>query len=310
MERLRLKLLGLLIFCSVVASAQSLHRSSRLKSVLRLCDTKRHSEKQASIKILVIRHGQTTGNVENEHFALKMGRPVDADNKELRYIPAASMIDVLLTDKGKDDCEKANLKIKQQFKDIRYVFSSPMRRTVDTATRVMKGYPNKLEWHLEPWFYEILNKNQNYPLYSLENLAQYPHFDSTVLGGDKYWFLSRFYDKSHDPHSRGEALRQLFEEDESLQAPMKYLEEFTREIDSPVQIHQRIRNTLSDLRQFVKSKAAKGIRVKDHQILLVGHRHIIKYLLGFYDEEGKETGGVHRDIGNTEVNEYTLELNL
>ena len=309
MERLRLKLLGLLIFISVIASAQSLQRNSRLKSVLRLCDAKRHSEKKASIKILVIRHGQTTGNVENEHFALKMGRPLDTDNKELRYIPAASMIDVLLTDKGKGDCEKANLNIKQQFKDIRYVFSSPMRRTVDTATRVMKGYPNKLEWHLEPWFYEILNKNQNYPLYSLENLSQYPHFDSSVLGGDKYWFLNRFYDKSHDTHSRGEALRQLFEEDESLQAPMKYLEEFAKEIDSPVQIHQRIRNTLSDLRQFVKSKAAKGIRVKDHQILLVGHRHVIKYLLGFYDEEGKDTGGVHRDIGNTEVNEYTLELN-
>jgi broad specificity phosphatase PhoE len=97
------------------------------------------SKKQ--VKILLMRHAESTYNVMQSDWKKENGLPVDhPENEERRFIKTPELVDAILTDLGIEQSKNAQ-EVINKYPGIEYVYSSPMRRAVFTAKICMETYP-------------------------------------------------------------------------------------------------------------------------------------------------------------------------
>lgn len=224
-----------------------------------------------------------------------------------RYIEDPMIVDAVLTDASIQELAQVNEDIKSKFRHIKYVFVSPLRRTVQTAIHALAGYPNILEWHAAPWAREILKSQCDLGYYSSEYLSQYPFIDRSQMTDSRVWFMD-FYDRSHDTDDNHGRLLASYKANPTIHTLVTYLRNAQNGIESPKQMEYRVDKFKQQLVSFIADKSQSGITVNDGEILVVSHSRFISHMVGRikFDESGTLLQYDHPH--NSQILEYELAI--
>ena len=90
--------------------------------------------------VLLIRHATTHFNVEHQKCVKEFG----LESEEFRKLKSnRDFVDPGINDIGRAQCESGSQHINQI--DFQVVFTSPMRRTIETTIELFKNHPKKAE---------------------------------------------------------------------------------------------------------------------------------------------------------------------
>lgn len=156
------------------------------------------------VKILLIRHAESEFNkLCNDFKAQNNANPGPDQNWSLD----PKVIDADLTPLGISQCEDASAPIREQFPSIKYIFCSPLRRTIKTMHHCFTGYPGfpkSINIQVSPLVAEPLGCSGDTAFRTAdlsEEFGQIYNFDFLKNYGDladqRIWF-------AHNIHSAGD----------------------------------------------------------------------------------------------------------
>ena len=260
-----------------------------------------------STQILVMRHAESTYNRMQLDHAASIGEDDKFEEPENRWKNDPNVVDALLSELGKKQCEEARKVIAESYKGIKYVFVSPMRRASLTAILSLENYPTSLEWHAMPWFREILLSQCDIGYYCLDMLKKdYPFIDVSELKDNPIWFMDHYITEL-DPVGHAEKLKALHSEKPDSQTVIDYFRQHFPNLENARQMYKRIDKVKEHLREFIRKKKEEGVEVKDDEILIVGHSRIIRFLYGAFTLEGEVIEGKDAYFKNAEIRPFSLD---
>ena len=253
---------------------------------------KSSSPPRRSVRIIVVRHGQSEHNAQQSKL-----REQGMDWENIRQImlketDSQSLVDATLTPQGIEQAKEASKEMSEKYANIKYVFVSPIRRAVDTAMILTSNYPTKdsLEWRLAPWAREVMSYVSDLAVYSYEHLAKYPFIDRSALSANpRFWFLTYMVE---DPHTGMKAaLQKAAEKPNDLKHLARTLA--TKGVESNFQVQVRAQQVRQQIADFVEEKQKQGVKVLDDEILLVSHRWFLLVLTG---QQRLKADGTYEEI--------------
>ena len=259
------------------------------------------------LEILVMRHAQSEYNKMQADHAKEHNLPPGHELTELRWIDRTDLIDAVLSAGGHEQCVAAAATIREQFKHIKYVFVSPMRRTVQTAVISLKDYPGIVSWKVLPWLREILHGQNDLGLHSCEHLKNYPFIDAAELQDNPLWFLD-YYDESRDVSGHAKKMKDLYLSSPSAKTLIEYLKGQFPNIESHGQMEHRVTKIKETVRSFVEPQRSQGVEVRDGEIILIAHSRLIRHMYGCFDENGQVVPARDLKFKNSEVRPFDLDL--
>src|SRR3990167_7460984 len=100
---------------------------------------KSSSPPRRSVRIIVVRHEATTNN---KRLIKLREQGMDWENIRqimLKETDSQSLVDATLTPQGIEQAKASGVNIANKFPAVKYIFTSPLRRTVDTTVNIAKG---------------------------------------------------------------------------------------------------------------------------------------------------------------------------
>ena len=266
-------------------------------------------KKPITLKIVLMRHGQSEQNRQRDLLVEKLGSRKAAVKYQIRETDSTNLVDAMLTPKGVEQAKESGEKLSKMYPNIKYVFVSPARRAVETAMTALKYYtPNPSpKVILNPWMRERMETVADAPLLSYEFLAKYPSIDRSILAGSpNLWFADYFLDSPKT--STKPLVKQAISSPDYTKKIMELLVDQDEKLERPSQIALRLNASLNLVKKFVREQARKGVEIKDDEILLVGHGFLFCHLLGYEEILNDDTYGrlIGGDFHNGEFKHFDL----
>ncbi|TNV81612.1 hypothetical protein FGO68_gene14213 [Halteria grandinella] len=240
-------------------------------------------------RVLLVRHAKSLFNdqwpvLDTLHtMALPNFQRYRKEHYEFSKNP--SFIDCGLCDEGKLQCEEQAHSLRT-VRDITTVFVSPMRRTLETASRLFKGHPDlkTIDFLVHPGLRENMCCSCDIPHRNFREVAEeyrecFPRFDDDTYMRDRLQATNHWYLDDLQAPLRVPALQGLARGDGEFCVQQYLLEEigrcFPARVESPYNTYLRSERFKAFLKDFIASKAFKGGKV-----VLVGHKTIFKFMTG------------------------------
>ena len=260
-----------------------------------------------AVKILFLRHGSTEWNLDPLYAFLKKheGLSPGEDIFLHRYTDNKTRIDSFLAPSGIIQAKQAGRLIEQKYPNIKYVFTSPLSRAVQTGLLSTQGLRSEPDYFVNPWLREGISGTTGLGWNCLKYLKKYPFIHGVDRIRDSLlWFLD-FWDSVHDTANYKGQLLECCQAQPTSKNILSFLQKNNiQKLENPQQVQTRAIRGLEEIREFIVKKFEKeGIEVQDNQVLVIGHRRIFKPL--FQGSEGVET---EHDMKNGELVEYDLRL--
>ncbi len=260
-------------------------------------------QSQNTIRLLVIRHAESIANLGKKNL-LTHGPLEGKALEDFRF--TESNIDPLLTALGEQQCKQINeKKFHGKHMKVKYVFLSPMRRTVQTGTKILDGYPTPLQYFALPEIVECLTGLSDVGYLSRDFIKNYPFIDtSRVAMDDPLWFLQVYEDIF--PEKYGEKLRRGYDKHHSIESIAKVMKKAHPNFERPKQVYTRVQKGKAVIRDFIRKKAEEGDPVHDDEILVVSHSKTLKYFCEVYDENGEPVEGEDVYFENAKLRKHHM----
>src|SRR3990167_7553189 len=272
---------------------------------------KSSSPPRRSVRIIVVRHGQSEANLREDKL-----REQGMDWENIRQImlketDSQSLVDATLTPQGIEQAKQAGTRLSKEYPNIKYVFFSPLRRTVDTGLNILSTYEGEVKpsIQLAPWAREALGTIGEIAVYSYEHLAKYPFIDRSALSANpRFWFLDYMVE---NPRTQLKAeLLFACQQPDFLQSIADItIKCVSTGVEKPSQAKKRIDKLKEQLKNFISDKEKAGIKVQDDEILVVSHGHLLAYMLGLVEVLPSDIFVLESKAWqNTQIHPYDLEM--
>ena len=236
-----------------------------------------------SVKILILRHGSTEWNSSPQYKKL---HSVLQDTTIGVYIPGRydfnkTLLDSVLSPLGILQSKQAGQLLREKYPNVRYVFVSPLVRAVQTALLATQGLKKTPEYRVVPWLREGISSITSLGWNCYEYLNKYPFIKGVErIRDDKLWFLD-YWDSFNDANNYKGQLLEYCRGNHTVEKILDFLtENRVPKLENPLQLEAMAKNSLEEIRAFLVDKMQKeAIDVQDYQVLVVGHRRVLKPLL-------------------------------
>mmetsp|Transcript_52615 Transcript_52615/g.60465 ORF Transcript_52615/g.60465 Transcript_52615/m.60465 type:complete len:252 (-) Transcript_52615:36-791(-) len=250
-------------------------------------------EEQSSQSILVIRHAQSIHNLARKNATKETEFAVQFD-KQYK--------DTELSEIGIKQCEEALEKAHKQ--NIGLVFTSPLRRAMETSRRLFGDHPNKPKIEVLPEIREVFTDSGDVPLpWTGELEKRFSEFDFSRLERFKekkpLWFVELCEENVK------KMLYELFEKKDPDTIPSDIIiDEMIKVAPEYIETQIPVMERVLAVRKMIKERASQ--LKEGEKVVVVAHGHLIYYLIAeSFDAEGnpKKT----KYLSNCEFFEYKLE---
>jgi len=253
------------------------------------------------IKLLILRHAQSESN--EKVTQLESTSASVEDLTKLKFSNLA-FVDAVLSQNGQHQCSKFSEKLISKHPKLKYVLISPMRRTVQTALKITKGYPTPLEYVVIPHLREVLSQQADIGYYSVDFLKDYAFIDTSLLPKHNLWFLDCYEDILEDHY--GKRIREQYEKKAEPETIMSFMSLHYPNIERPAQTILRVKKAKELIRDFIRKKEEKGVHVEDDQILIISHSRTLRFFCGVYDNEGQAIEGANIGFPHCKLRSHYL----
>lgn len=254
-----------------------------------------------------MRHAQSKYNIAKESWKKEHGEQEDDEyKKNVEFKKSEEYYDADLTDKGIEESRSAQDKI-CEYKDIKYVFVSPMVRTCHTAREALGKYKKAPIWKFLPLIHEKVDCTCNIAVKTDQVRKQYPEIEAPKELDDKAWFLKDLVILEEENKYAEQAAEKFEKSGWNPDSLMDFMWEIRPDyLENQKQMRARIFKAREFLLNFVKEKKESGEELKDNQILVVAHLTALEYFTANgYKDDGEPYGG--EDFDNAEVVEFELK---
>lgn len=272
-------------------------------------------EVRKSVKVILIRHGQTHFNKQNEELAEIENTMSPVEYRERRKEMSVSQCDLLLntqlTDTGIAQCQGASETLTAKYPQIKAARISPLRRVIQTFENCMDSHPNfeNLDIKFNENLREVLWSNSDVAIWhagcnkSIKYKEKYDWDFLEKYHDPKFWFLENCTLEKYI-----EACVQLesaTSDEEKLTLLLEYMFETyePEEFESYKHCYLRVDKAKDQIRQLCIDEG-----YKDGELLIVAHGNTIKnWTATGLNENWKCVQGVVKPK-NCEIFEYELDL--
>lgn len=206
------------------------------------------------------------------------------------------LIDPLITDRGVAQTKKAHDKVATKSYD--FIFVSPLRRALQTATMVFENNPGKPKFVAVPWLSEYFHSAGDLGS-DLETVKEtFKHVDFSVLSeleNPDFWYLENLADEKWK-----KSMLQKIEEQgivDKNKAAVFILSEMKKRRDAP-ESNSDFTGRIEKAKTFIKNFVAKEGSEKNYA--LVAHAYFIEE----FTATSKSYG---RWFDNCEVKEFSID---
>ena len=267
-------------------------------------------ETGGELEILVMRHGKSMYNKISMDYNLAHGLPITNEDLSVRTSQDPRAMDPVLSEEGVLQCQRQSEGMEKNHGNIKYVMMSPYRRAVMTAMISTESIreKNQIEYSIVPWFREIFSTVGELGVHSQEYLEEnYPSVDVSALHDNPMWMFD-YWDSSHDKELFRERLLARHNLRKSVFDMIPLIGKGDIGMENQKMMSYRSEKTREHIRKFIRDKREKeGVEVRDGEILLVGHKFSVAYMLGSDFNRGR-FGFDSLDIKNAEIYPYRLLL--
>lgn len=262
---------------------------------------------RAAVKIIFLRHGSTEWNLNPQYAFLKKNLDISPTEDIFlhRYNDNDTLLDSFLSPTGILQAKQAGRLIEQKYPNIKYVYTSPLNRAVQTGLLSTQGLRSKPDYFVNPWLREGISSTTGLGWSCLKYLKKHPFIHGVDrIRDSRLWFLD-YWDSVHDTANYKAQLLECCQAQPTSKNILSFLQEHhIQKLESPLQVQTRAIRGLEEISEFIMKKfEIEGIEVQDHQVLVIGHRRIFKPLLQI-----PEGGENEYDLNNGELVEYELRL--
>jgi len=262
------------------------------------------------VRVLLIRHGEAFNNiVEHSYMVKKNSTSFDLEGTYRYKRRNNELIFSGLTDRGDQQAIEAGKFLREAYPNVKYVFISPMLRTVETALLIMRGSPREVQYFLLPWLKERIGLQADIGYNSYEAINSFPIIDAHIIKDKPFWFLD-YWDEQHDEEGLGQQMRALVAETPSIDALLDFLVlKKKRFAETLQQVAYRKDKALQHVRDFIRKQETAGVAVRDDEILLVSHYSILMAIIVGGESKGKVlTERDMKTIPNCKIIPFDLDL--
>ena len=263
-----------------------------------------------TVKIVLIRHGQSEANKREQDLEATGKSPREVRDLMLQETDSTNLVDAMLTPKGVEQAKETGTRLATTHPHIKYMFTSPFRRAVDTAVNFWAGYkPGTIpNLRLMPWAMEDLGTVGEIAVYSYDHLAKYPFVDRSRLAANPtFWFLE-FMRENPRTHIR-QRLLDASNKQHPLEEIAKIMLEVPERVETPSQVEIRIENCQKELRDFIRRKEQAGVTIRDGEIVLVAHGWFLTQFTGLQEILHDDTfGKIAAEWPNAEPRSFNLVI--
>lgn len=261
------------------------------------------------VKILLMRHSESIYNAQQSQYVIDNN--LDDPHYELasnRWIINEQIIDAGLSPKGEQQSYSAT-EVLNNYKDIKYVWVSPLRRAFYTMTKTLENYKYKeniQKYIVNPYIKEVAWSNCDMGLFTHKLREENPSFDWTCI--DKFedpriWFLE-IIDEAGSPENQElkHKLIEAWKKDPQVKTLLDILESvFPLRAEGEKSIEARVNKAKEQLNEFIKEN-----NVQDNELLVVSHSQVLKrWTTTKVDEDGNPSEFYW--FNNAEIKEFELK---
>jgi len=228
-----------------------------------------------------------------------------------------SMLDCNISVLGKLEIQ-AMEPILRQF-NVKYVFTSPLRRTLETCRLMIDCQKPKIKPKIfvEPHLRELIMNQSDIPVFWIEasSLPEYADFDFSAMEQCKknpLWFLNSVdgasdnFVKEYRHLSKFFNIEKEISFEQSIQNILSRMKQsFPRSLENSLRLPDRVNKSFESIRGIIKKEINEcGEDIQDHEVLIVTHYNVIKCIQNEISDEELLIG----EFNTTEVTEMQLNL--
>ena len=273
-----------------------------------------------NVKVVLLRHAQTPFNsLHDRLFSDLMKKKISKMNFAINFgkvkkDESAGLVNSTLTEKGIQVVRDAAPKFREQFPNIKYVFCSPMRRTIMTLENIMDGYPgwaeNKIKVELMPELREVIMSSSDVGCYidheEFRGIQNKKRFDWSFMKNAEdphFWFLdSMSQERKKNSLKAMEGCVSVHDKRTALLNELSKVKYLPYDYETGESNYLRIKvAAMEKLRQAIKKH-----QLKDNEVLIVGHAITFAYFWGDGFNNVDYKAKTFKIMKNAEFLEYPL----
>ena len=269
------------------------------------------------VKLFLIRHAESVSNkLKSEVFASFGLDPKDTKLcLAYKFVNNNEVVDALLSDLGKEQCQEARLKNAEKIKKISHVICSPLRRCLDTARRMLHTESIKQNGGLlkiRGEVREILCCQGDFPMMVKDSMKEFAEFDFEAIEKDvqdleEFFFINYLENAESVDEIRkfARGLPELTHRDVKTEYMIDLLKKRLIEnelLEKNYDIYLRVQKFKESLKAYVKEHD-----IKDGELAIVAHLRIIKSWTSTSFDISSDSYVGHIDPDNCAMIEVDLE---
>lgn len=267
-----------------------------------------------ALKILKMRHATSDLNMLSTGYSSNSTTP---PFYKFTFLPA--MLDCSISVLGRLEIQSME-PILRQF-NVKYIFTSPLRRTLETCRLMIDCQKPKLKPKIfvEPNLRELIMNQSDIPLFWKEAryLPEYEGYDFSEMEQieqNPLWFLNDADGNSDIMIDEYRNLGKFFNLEkeipfeQSIQNILSRMKlSFPRSLENSQKLSDRVNKGFEKIRStLLKEIDEHGEDIHDHEVLIVTHYNVIKCIQNEISEEESLIG----EFNTTEVTEMQLNLDV
>lgn len=278
------------------------------------------AEPKNTVKVILMRHGETYFNKQNSDLAARKNEPGMTQEmflklrEELSVSQSDLLLNTRLTEAGLSQCKAAGKTLAEKYPSLKVARISPLRRVIQTFEGCMEDHPNwgKLDICFNENLREVLWSNGDMAVWheGCDKSIRHPEkYDWGFLGkyeDPKFWFLQNC---TLEKYNEAMKVFATFPENatntEKLTRWLAYVFETyePEEFETYKHCYLRVDKAKDQIRKLVIDN-----ELKDGELLIVAHGNTIKnWTATGLNENWKCVEGMTK-CGNCQIVEYELDL--